>query len=91
MPLPTAIATYFIIWWIVLFAVLPWGIRSQHEGGAIAPGTDPGAPVIPRLTRKLIWTTIIAGVVFAFWYVVYAYRLITLDELARVLGVTPPR
>jgi predicted secreted protein len=91
MPLPTAIATYFIIWWIVLFAVLPWGIRSQHEGGAIAPGTDPGAPVIPRLTRKLIWTTIIAGIVFAFWYVVYAYRLITLDELARVLGVTPPR
>jgi predicted secreted protein len=91
MPLPTAIATYFIIWWIVLFAVLPWGIRSQHEGGSIAPGTDPGAPVIPRLTRKLIWTTIIAGIVFAFWYVVYAYRLITLDELARVLGVTPPR
>jgi predicted secreted protein len=91
MPLPTAIATYFIIWWIVLFTVLPWGIRSQHEGGAITPGTDPGAPIIPRLKRKLIWTTIVAGIVFALWYVVYTYRLITLDELATMLGVTPPR
>jgi len=76
---------------LVLFTVLPWGIRSQHESGAIAPGTDPGAPIIPRLKRKLIWTTIVAGVVFALWYVVYTYRLITLDELARMLGVTPPR
>ena len=91
MPLPTAIATYFIIWWIVLFTVLPWGIRSQHEDGAITPGTDPGAPIIPRLKRKLIWTTIVAGIVFALWYVVYTYRLLTLDELARTLGVTPPR
>jgi len=91
MPLPTAIATYFLIWWIVLFAVLPWGVRSQHEGGAMTPGTDPGAPIIPRLARKLVWTTIVAGIVFFAWYVVYACQLITLDELARVLGVRPPQ
>jgi predicted secreted protein len=30
MSLATAIAIYFIIWWVVLFAVLPWGVRSQH-------------------------------------------------------------
>ena len=42
MSLTTAIAIYFIIWWIVLFAVLPWGVRSQQESGAVAPGTDPG-------------------------------------------------
>ncbi len=44
MPLASALATFFLIWWITLFAVLPWGIRSQHEGGAMVPGTDPGAP-----------------------------------------------
>ena len=44
MSLTTAIAIYFIIWWVVLFAVLPWGVRSQEESGAVAPGTDPGAP-----------------------------------------------
>src|SRR5712675_1481503 len=62
--LSTAIAIYFIIWWTVLFAVLPWGVRSQEESGTVAPGTDPGAPAIPRLGRKLIWTSIVAAIVF---------------------------
>jgi predicted secreted protein len=83
--LTTAIAVYFIIWWVVLFAVLPWGVHSQEEGGTVAPGTDPGAPVMPQLWRKLIWTTVAASVVFALCAVVYAYRLISLDELVEVL------
>jgi len=87
MSLPTSIAIYFIIWWVVLFAVLPWGVRSQQEHGTIAPGSDPGAPVRPALKHKLAWTTIIAGIVFALWYVVYSYRLIALDDLAALLGI----
>ena len=87
MSLPTSIAIYFIIWWVVLFAVLPWGVRSQQEHGAVVPGSDPGAPAIPALKRKLVWTTIIAGIVFGLWYVVYRYRLIALDDLAALLGV----
>jgi predicted secreted protein len=87
MSLATAIAIYFLIWWLVLFAVLPWGVRSQHEEGEVAPGSDPGAPVIPKLRRKLLWTTIVAGLVFALWYVVYTYRLIALDDLAAMLGL----
>jgi predicted secreted protein len=89
MSLPTSIAIYFIIWWVVLFAVLPWGVRSQQEHGAITPGSDPGAPAIPRLKRKLVWTTIVAGVLFAIWHVVYTYRLIALDDLVRLLGILP--
>ena len=54
----TAIAIYFIIWWIVLFIVLPWGVRSQQESGEVAPGTDPGAPARSRIWRKLLWTTV---------------------------------
>ena len=41
MPIFTALAIYFVIWWIVLFAVLPWGVHSQHESGEMTPGTDP--------------------------------------------------
>jgi predicted secreted protein len=81
MSVATAIAIYFIIWWTVLFAVLPWGVRSQQESGPVAPGSDPGAPAAPNLMRKLIWTTIVAAVVFAVWHVVYTYRLIVLDDL----------
>jgi predicted secreted protein len=90
MSLATAFAIYFIIWWVVLFAVLPWGVRSQHEDGTIIPGSDPGAPAIPRLRRKLVWTTIVAAIVFALWYVVYTYRLIALDDLAGLLGIRLP-
>jgi predicted secreted protein len=88
MSLATAIAIYFIIWWAVLFAVLPWGVRSQEESGEVAKGTDPGAPARPRLGRRLIWTSIVAGVVFTVWYVVYTYRLLPIDDLAARLGMT---
>ena len=88
MSIATGLAIYFIIWWLVLFAVLPFGVRSQQESGDVAPGSDPGAPVLPRLARKLLWTTIVSGVVFGLGYVVLASRLIALDDVAAMLGVT---
>jgi predicted secreted protein len=77
----TGIALFFLIWWVVLFAVLPWGVRSQQESGEVAPGTDPGAPVAARLGRKLIWTTLVAAVIFAAVYAVYAKGLVNFDSL----------
>jgi predicted secreted protein len=82
----TAIAIYFIIWWVMLFAVLPWGVRSQDERGTVAPGTDPGAPVSPRVWRTVIATTIAACVVFTLFFFVYSYHLVTIEGLAALLG-----
>jgi predicted secreted protein len=86
MPITTAVAIFFLIWWVVLFAVLPWGVRGQHEGGEIAPGTDPGAPAIPYLGRKLVWTTLVTAVIFAACVFVYSEGLVSLDRLATGLG-----
>jgi predicted secreted protein len=61
----TAFAIYFVMWWIVLFVTLPFGVRSQHEDGEGAPGTDPGAPIVTGMGRKLIWTTVISAIIFA--------------------------
>ena len=83
----TALAIYFVIWWIVLFAVLPWGVHGQHESGEMAPGTDPGAPVLSNLKLKLVWTTIVAGLVFSVFFVVYVYRLVDLGRVAAWLGM----
>jgi len=83
----TALAIYFVAWWIVLFAVLPWGVRSQQENAEVAPGTDPGAPAIPNLRRKLVWTTLVSVVIFAACYVIYVERLITLGGLLAPFGL----
>ena len=87
MPLATSLATFFLIWWVTLFAVLPWGVHSQHEGGEMVPGTDPGAPMVAYLGRKLIWTTLVAGMIFAAFYFVMTEHLVSLDGLLRVLGL----
>jgi predicted secreted protein len=85
----TAIAIYFLIWWVTLFAVLPWGVRNQEEAGEVIPGTDPGAPAVHRLWRKVIWTTLIATVIFGILYLVYTRGLIPYDFLMRISG--PPQ
>jgi predicted secreted protein len=86
MPVTTAVAIFFLIWWVVLFAVLPWGVRSQSERGEVAPGTDPGAPAVPHLGRKLVWTTLVSAAIFAACYVAYVDHLVTLQGLMRPFG-----
>jgi predicted secreted protein len=67
MSAPLSIAVYFTIWWVTLFAILPWGVRSSAEAGEanLPTGADPGAPVMPHLGKKAIATTIVAAIVFA--------------------------
>ncbi len=55
-----AIATYFVVWWTMLFAVLPFGVKSQVEDGSVVPGSEPGAPANPMLFKKAIITSIVA-------------------------------
>jgi predicted secreted protein len=87
MPIATGFAIFFLIWWIVLFAVLPFGVRRQDDDGEIAPGTDPGAPALPDLRKKLVWTTLVSLVVYAGCYVVYTERLITMEGLLAPFGL----
>ena len=86
MSVSTGIAIYFLIWWVTLFAVLPWGVRNQQEAGEVAPGTDPGAPAIHRVGRKLIWTTVVASTIFAVLYVIYSRGLIPYEFLMKISG-----
>lgn len=70
MTIASALALYFVIWWTVLFVVLPFGVRSQAETGDITQGTEPGAPALPGMLRKALITSVIAAVVFLIvWYI----------------------
>jgi predicted secreted protein len=56
-------ALYFVVWWTLLFVVLPF--RARDDGSQpIVPGQDLGAPPLPQMRRKVLWTTLLSDVVF---------------------------
>jgi predicted secreted protein len=59
------IATYVVIWWITIFAVLPWGVHPAQKDDL---GHAAGAPANPRLLFKAAVTTVVSGVI---WLIVY--------------------
>lgn len=69
MQVGSIIAVFFVIWWLSFVAVLPIGNQSQSEAGHVVAGTDPGAPVSPRMIRKLLIATGLAIVMtlLLFW------------------------
>lgn len=68
MSVTLGLAIYFIMWWLTLFAVLPFGLRTQDEAGDIVPGTPESAPARPRILRVFVLNTLIASVAFfIFW------------------------
>ncbi|MFI4982873.1 MAG: DUF1467 family protein, partial [Nevskiales bacterium] len=66
---------YLLIWWTVLFAVLPIGTRPMEDADPVSGWR--GAPEDPQLLRKVIITTLVAAVV---WFA--AYLLISSDYLS---------
>lgn len=69
MNLALGLALYFMIWWLTLFTVLPFGVRTQGEAGDVVDGTPESAPQKPRLLRTMLINTVVAAFVFAFVWV----------------------
>jgi predicted secreted protein len=76
-----SIAVYFFIWWITLFLVLPFGVRTQQEEGSVVPGTPESAPARPRLLRIALINTALATAVFIAVYLILQYKLVTADTI----------
>ena len=54
----TAIVLYVLIWWVTLFAVLPFWTAPVVEPDRVSGWR--GAPSHPRLGRKLLVTSLVA-------------------------------
>ncbi|WP_322517257.1 DUF1467 family protein [Rhodopseudomonas palustris] len=83
------LAIYFVLWWVVFFTTLPFGVRNRSEVDATeddVPGSDPGAPVATLLARKALWTTVISATIFA--VALYAYRSgwLGIERLSKLMG-----
>lgn len=77
MELPLAMATYFICWWMALFFILPWGVKTQAEAGDIVPGSAESAPHNSHILKKMLATCFLGGIFFAI-----AYFVITQDTFS---------
>lgn len=75
-----AIAIYVVIWWTVLFAILPIGVRTQGEDGAVVPGTPASAPTRPRLVRVVLLTTLVSALVFGAAWAAIRYGIVDLEQ-----------
>ena len=62
-------AVYFIVWWLTLFAVLPFGLKTQAEAQEVVPGTVESAPARFRGGRVVLLTTLVSAIVYGAWYV----------------------
>jgi predicted secreted protein len=89
-PWYTVLAIYFIVWWLVFFTVLPFGMRSQEEAADVVPGTDPGAPKVHGLKTKLLWTTAVSTILFAIFYWAFVTKVVAFEDLVTFWGLLKP-
>lgn len=88
MKITSAIAVYFITWWLCLFLTLPIGVRNAHEAGVdVKQGHEPGAPVAPMLWRKVGITTVLATIVFLLVYGEVTRGWITFNDVPWLSGI----
>lgn len=83
MSITLSIAVYFIIWWTTLFAVLPFGVKTQEEAGEVVPGTPESAPAKFRLLWVLGLNTVVAAVAFFFVWLMITRGWVPLDLILR--------
>lgn len=77
----TGLVLYAIIWFMTLLVALQVRITSQNEAGTRVAGTPGSAPENPRIKTRVIWTSIIAAVIWAVIASIILFELITLDDI----------
>ena len=76
-----SIIVYVMIWWIIFFSVLPFGIQSNKEVfKEKIEGMAPGAPKNPNIAKKFFITTLITTVIFSVIYYLAKAELLNLRE-----------
>ena len=73
---------YVNLWMVILFMVLPFGIKNQVDSPNYQKGTDPGAPVESKMKKKILITTLITTVIFS---LIFAADKLDLFNIRRLL------
>ena len=78
-------ALYFILWWLVLFATLPFGLKTQDEEDDVTLGTVSSAPKGPHMLRAIVRTTIVSALILGAFYLVTRGLDLDLDDIPRII------
>ena len=73
-----AYAIFYIVWFLSLFVVLPFGVRTQSDAGEYIQGTSAGAPIAVKAGRIAALTTIVASVTFTVILLAIRLKLVPL-------------
>ena len=80
MTIANHLVVFLVCWWLVFFMVLPWGIKGHHETDEdFEAGIEPGAPIKANIGKKMLITTGITIIVWASFWAVVAFDLISLS------------
>jgi predicted secreted protein len=80
-------ALFFATWWVVLFAVLPFSVRTQDDDHDVTLGTVPSAPRGPHMLRAVVRTTIATMVLMGIFYGLTRGLGLSLDEVPHIIPV----
>jgi predicted secreted protein len=75
----SGIVVFLMIWWVMLFTVLPWGNRPSDNP---VIGEVASAPEKPRLWRKFLVTTLISCVLWGIVYGLIAANALNFYDMA---------
>ncbi len=78
-------ALFFVVWWVLLFAVLPFSLRTQQEDGDVTLGTVKSAPRGPHVLRAMIRTTLVTLAFFIVVYVAMQVFGLSFDDIPSIV------
>ena len=78
-------ALYFILWWLVLFATLPFGLKTQDEDENVTLGTVSSAPKGPHILRAFVRTTIVSALILGALYALTRGLDLGIDDIPRIV------
>lgn len=83
MDIVSGIVLYLLIWWTVIFAVLPWGNKAPDDP---EKGFAGSAPINPRIKLKFIVTTVVAAILWLIIYALISAEVINFYDYAQSMG-----
>jgi predicted secreted protein len=76
----TGIIVYLLIFWTVLFTVLPWGNAAAED---VEPGHVGSAPANPRLKQKFLITLLVSALIWCIIAFLIHIEVIDFYDIAR--------